>query len=228
MEERGSDGGQMRGKLRGATIGWIRLTSSPMRLTVLGVVAALTALTVATGLAPAHLAPVRRVVADCGSAYGRLKTLGDRQRKLVKLRPKDTTLGAIAERARPKITPASRNTSFERQVWRLPAQITDVKLADDGGIKLVLFDAGVYGIAEMPDARCLPKRARGRNAIVDVRQRFVSACGQPTKSWKPLGAVVIISGVGFWDRPYNAVKQHAPNFAELHPVTVMQIVAGCR
>jgi hypothetical protein len=44
--------------------------------------------------------------------------------------------------------------------------------------------------------------------------------------WQPLGAVVFISAVGFFDIPHTQ-KPHAPNFAELHPVTGLKIVSGC-
>lgn len=178
--------------------------------------------------ATARPTPAQESAGSCGSAYRALKTLSDRQRTLVNLQPKDTTLIAIARRQRPKATPARASSAFERRVWRLSAQITDVKLADDGGIKLVLFDAGSYGIAEMPAPACVPKTARARRAIVNARQQYVGACGQPSKQWQPLGAVVLISGVGFWDQPYIPIKQHAPNFAELHPVTGLTIIAGCK
>jgi len=106
------------------------------------------------------------------------------------------------------------------------AQITEFKGEGDGDIHLILFDAGVYGIAEMPAASCVPKKARDRKAIVNVRKRFVTACGKPTGSWQQLGAVVKISGVGFWDKPHTQ-NPHAPNFAELHPVTGLKLLAGC-
>jgi hypothetical protein len=169
----------------------------------------------------------RSSTAGCESAARGLTTLSDPQRRLVNLEPKDTTLDAIAQLPRPNPTPATRDTAFERRVWRLSAQITEFRLEADGEIQLVLFDAGVYGIAKMPAPGCVPKNARARQAIVKARQRFVRACGQATNSWKPLGAVVNISGVGFWDKPHTQ-EPHAANFAEQDPVTDMQIVAGCR
>jgi hypothetical protein len=178
----------------------------------LGVAAAIAAVALAGTATSA-----RSSTAGCGSSYRGLKTL----------EPKDTTLAAIAHLSRPNST-AARNMAFERRVWRLSAQITEFKLEADSGIRLVLFDAGVYGIADVPAPGCVPKNARARQAIVSVRHRFVTACGQPTNSWKPLGAVVNISGVGLWGKPHTQEPQHAPNFAELYPVTGMQIVAGCR
>jgi len=106
------------------------------------------------------------------------------------------------------------------------AQITQFKLEGDSDIHLVLFDASAYLIAEMPAAECLPKNTRDRKAIIAARKKFTTSCGQPTKNWQPLGAVVAISGVGFFDIPHTQ-KPHATNFAELHPVTGIKFVSGC-
>jgi hypothetical protein len=111
-------------------------------------------------------------------------------------------------------------------VWRAPAQITDFKLEGDSDIHLILFDAGSYLIAEMPAGQCIPKKARDRKAMIAVRKKFETQCGRPTTEWQPLGAIVYISGVGFFDRPHSQ-NPHAGNFAELHPVTALKIVSGC-
>ncbi len=197
---------------------------TPVRgFAALGVLAALAVVALTARPMPARA----RSNTSCGSAYRPLRTLSDPQRNLVKLSPKDTTLAAIAQLPRPAVTPTTRNTAFERQVWRVATQIVASKLEGDGDIELLLYDATGYGIAAMPAAKCVPMKARDRKAIINVRQQFVSACGQPTNAWKPLGAVVNISGVGFWDKPHIEAKQHAPNFAELEPVTGLSIVAGC-
>ena len=78
----------------------------------------------------------------------------------------------------------------------------------------------------MPAAACVPNKARGRKAIINVRKRFEARCGTATSSWKQLGAVVTISGVGFWDKPHTQ-NPDAPNFAELHPVTAIKFISGC-
>src|SRR6266699_5465336 len=83
-----------------------------------------------------------------------------------------------------------------------------------------------YGIAEMPAAACVPKKARAREAIINARKKFEATCGKATSSWKQLGAVVTISGVGFWDKPHTQ-NPHAPNFSELHPVTAIKFISGC-
>ena len=114
-------------------------------------------------------------VAACGSDYWPLKTLSDPLRKKVNLTPKDTTLAAIAGPAHPHPTPTTRKTPFELQVWRLAAQITEFKREGDNDIRLILFDAGTYGIAEMPAAACVPKKARARKAIINARKKFEAA-----------------------------------------------------
>jgi len=164
--------------------------------------------------------------AACGSDYWSLKTFSDPLRKKVKLTPKDTTLTQIGGPGHPHPTPTTWNTPFELQVWRLTAQITEFKREGDSDIHLILFDAGSYGIAELPAAACVPKKARARKAIINARKKFEAACGKATSSWTQLGAVVTISGVGFWDKPHTQ-NPHAPNFAELHPVTAIKFISGC-
>jgi hypothetical protein len=162
----------------------------------------------------------------CNVRLKGLKTLSDPQRKLVNLHPKNTTAAAINALPQSHPTPKTRASEFSRRVWRVTAQITEFKIEGDSDIHLVLFDAGAYLIAEMPAAQCLPKRTRDRKAIVAARKKFEASCGKPTNKWKQLGAVAIISGVGFFDIPHTQ-KPHAGNFAELHPVTGIKFVSGC-
>jgi hypothetical protein len=73
-------------------------------------------------------------------------------------------------------------------------------------------------IAEMPLAGCLPQTTRDRRAIVGARATFVRRCGLPSSDRQPLGAVALVSGVGFWDVAHGQTGA-ARNYAELHPVT---------
>lgn len=141
--------------------------------------------------------------------------LSDPQRKLVNLRPKNTTLAAISALSQPHPTPRTRSTAFSRQVWRVTAQIVKFKGEGDGDIHLILFDGGTYGIAEMPAARCLPKKARARKAMIAARKTFTSDCGLPTDNWKELGAVVSIAGCRLLRYPAHA----EPARGELRRVT---------
>lgn len=162
----------------------------------------------------------------CGVELWPLKTLSDPQRKLVKLRPRNTTIAAIDRLPMPSSAPTTRSNGYERRVWRVTAQIVQFKLEEDSDIHLILFDRAHYLIAEMPLGSCLPRATRDRKAIIRARATFINRCGQPTSGWQSLGAVAYISGVGFWDFPHGQ-SGHAPNYAELHPVTALRIVSGC-
>jgi hypothetical protein len=192
---------------------WRTLFAASLLLAALGPVAA---------VAPAH---GRDSDKGCNVRLEGLETLSDPQRKLVDLQPKTTTAAAINALPRPRPT-RTRSTDFTRRVWRVTAQITEFKLEGDGDIRLVLFDENSYLIAEMPSAKCLSKKTRDRRAIIAARKKFEAACGKPTRNWKKLGAVAIVSGVGFFDVPHTETP-HAGNFAELRPVTAIRFVSGC-
>ena len=192
---------------------------------ITGTVAVALLATVAVTAAPARVEKASEK--GCNVRLKGLKTLSDPQRNLVNLHPKNTTLAAINALAQPHPTPKTRSTQFERQVWRIVVQITKFKAEGDSDIHLVLFDAGAYGIAEMPAAQCIPKNGRARKAIIAARKKFTTRCGQPTNQWQDLGVVVEISGVGFFDIPHTQ-KPHALNFAGLHPITGLKLFPhGC-
>jgi hypothetical protein len=189
------------------------------------VVLALGATVVVAAMIPPQAA-TRPGRAACGVELWRLKTLSDPQRRLVNLHPRNTTIAAINALPMPHPTPTTRNTAFERRTYRVKAQIVQFKLEDDSDIHLILFWQGRYMIAEMPSAACLPRTTRDRRAIVAARAGFVRRCGTPTSDWQYLGAVVLVSGVGFWDTPHGQ-SGAARNYSELHPVTALRIAAGC-
>jgi hypothetical protein len=58
-------------------------------------------------------------------------------------------------------------------------QITEFKREGDSDIHLILFDPGTYGIAEMPAAACVPKKARARKAIINARRSSRLPVGKP-------------------------------------------------
>ena len=107
------------------------------------------------------------------------------------------------------------------------AQITQFRLLADGSIELALYDDGSYVRAGMPSPKCLSASSRARRAVAATRARFVATCGDPKPDWQDLGAVVYVSGVGFWAAAQTK-PQAAPNGAELHPVTSLRIIDGCR
>jgi hypothetical protein len=157
----------------------------------------------------------------------RLKTLSDRDRKMVRLRPRQTTLGALDRAAAPHPTPHRRRTAFQRHAWRVVAQITQFRLLPDGSIELALFDDSSYVRAGFPPPRCLGRSSRARRAILAARARFIAKCGDPKPAWQDLGAVGYVVGVGFWGSRH-LTSQAARNGAELQPVTNLQLIVGCR
>ena len=159
--------------------------------------------------------------------YGDAAFVGWAALDLVRLRPTPTTVAAINALPRPRRTPTTRTTGFQRHVWRVRAQIVEYKLERDAAVHLVLYDGKQsYMTAAMPSARCLPANARARRAIEGARAFLEGLCGPARPSWRPLGAVVIIDGVGFWASPHGQ-HGHARNYAELRPVTSVRLVAGC-
>jgi hypothetical protein len=193
-----------------------------MRLATGGLVVLLGAIVAAT---IATSAPGQRA-GLCGSTLRDLQTLSDPGRTLIFFRPQPTTIAAINRRPTPSPTPTVRTRGFARHVWRVAAQITQYRLDADGAIHLVLYDANDYMIAEMPSPDCLSATTRDRETIAETRRTFETRCGMATSSWRSLGAVVSISGVGLWDYP-RGQKGHARNYAELSPVTGIRFVAGC-
>jgi hypothetical protein len=156
----------------------------------------------------------------------RMKTFSDPGKGRVNLLPRQTTIAALASRPFPRPLPRRRKTSFQRQTWQVVAQITEYRL-DGNEIRLVLYDHGVYMNAVMPAPACLSSSTRARGLLSAMFQGFANNCGHPQRTWQPQGAVVYISGVGFWSSRYKERRGRAPNGAELHPVTGLRPVVGC-
>jgi hypothetical protein len=161
----------------------------------------------------------------CGGPLWRMKTFSDPGRYSVKLAPRPTTIGAIQGRGTPRPTPARRRTPFQRQMWQVPAMIPRYWI-DGTALRLQLWDHGSYMNAVIPAPSCLSARSRGRAAIVRVWNLFMGKCGRPTHFAQPLGAVVTITGVGYWSQ-HRTRHGESPNGAELQPVTGLRPVAGC-
>jgi hypothetical protein len=161
----------------------------------------------------------------CGGQLWRLKTLSDRERNLVQLQPKMTTIAAIGERPFPRPVPKSRRTPFQRQVWEVVAQITQYRV-ETGGIRLILYDNESYLNAVIPSPDCLPRTTRGRRVLASTYRLFSADCGHTMSSWQSLGAIVHVRGVGYWSQR-RGLRGSARNGAELHPVTGFRVVAGC-
>jgi hypothetical protein len=168
----------------------------------------------------------RRPVIRCvkGLTFG-LKTLSDRDRELIRLNPVTTTIKALATKNTTyRRTHHRRTRGFERQVWRVVAEITLYRVDSDGTMQLVLFDDGTYMQAEMPAVSCIPRNARNRTGMEAARNAF-ARCGPATEQYQPLGAVAFLNGVGYWGRHTGPAT--APNGAKLSPVVRFVPLAGC-
>jgi hypothetical protein len=162
----------------------------------------------------------------CGGILWRLKTFSDPGRTRVNLVPRLTTIAKIRARPFPHPLPRTRRTRFQRQTWRVVAQVTEYRL-DGNELRLVLFDDPVYMNAVIPVPACLSRATRERGSISNVWSMFSATCGHPRRTWQSHGAVVFVDGVGFWSSRFQARRGMAPNGAELHPVTGLRPIAGC-
>jgi hypothetical protein len=180
--------------------------------------------------ASVHAAPGRHAgtapsAARCGGSLWRLKTFSDRDRNAVNMTPKSTTIGAIAQRPAPARIPTRRSTSFQKQVWQVAAQITRY-WRDGNELRLELYDHNSYMNAVVPSPSCLPSTARSRTSMIATWDMFMNDCGRATKAIQSLGAIMTVTGVGYWSQNRGQHGQ-APNGAELHPVTSLRPVVGC-
>jgi hypothetical protein len=164
--------------------------------------------------------------ARCGGSTWRLKTFSDPQRRQVDLKTESTTLHDILARRGPGRAIGRRATPFQLQVWGVYAQITKYRLDDNGSVRLVLYDDNSYMNAVIPSPACLSANTRDRADIAAAWHLFATQCGKPDASWQTFGGILFVRGIGFWTDKQQ-VRGTAPNGAELHPVTGLQVVAGC-
>jgi hypothetical protein len=164
--------------------------------------------------------------ARCGGSTWRLKTFSDPQRRQVDVRADVTTLHDILARRGPGRAIARRATRFQFQAWGVYAQITKYRQDPDGSLRFVLYDKNSYMNAVIPSPACLSKQTRARSDIEKAWQLFVTECGKPDTSWQEFGGILFVRGIGYWSNR-QPLRGTAPNGAELHPVTGLQVVAGC-
>src|ERR671934_472345 len=122
----------------------------PGRVTIVGAAALAAAATAGLSVSVTGRATAQQTTVSCGSGRQALRALADSQRDLVRLRPTPTTVAAINALPRPRRTPTTRTTAFQRRVWRVRAQIVEYRLERDGDIHLALYDGGAYLSAAMP------------------------------------------------------------------------------
>lgn len=164
--------------------------------------------------------------ARCGGSTWKLKTFSDIQRRQVDVKAESTTLGEILGRRGPGRAVDRRRTPFQLHVWGVYAQITKYRLDPNGSVRLVLYDDNSYMNAVIPSPTCLSRRTRDRAAIEAAWRFFVTKCGRPDADWQSFGGILLIRGIGYWSNRQK-LRGTAPNGAELHPVTGLQVIVGC-
>jgi hypothetical protein len=164
----------------------------------------------------------------CGGSLWRLMTLSDPQRKSVVLHAAPSSIADIAKLTAPGRTPQTRQTRFQRRVWRLRTVIDRYRIASNGEIVLILYsiDSAQYMDAYLPNPRCLGPGARDRTGLIAARRQLTEHCPAVTSQWTLLGITVDLAGVGFWN-PSRATRGALANGAELRPVTNFKVVNGC-
>jgi hypothetical protein len=201
----------------------------PTRILALAALAAVVCLPAATAGRAAHARPAKLQPGTwCGGTRWRLMTLSDSQRRLVDLHREPTSIATIAAQQAPRRAPATRSTTFQRQVWGLRTVVDRYRIASNGEIVLILYsiDSAQYMNAYLPNPHCLGRRARDRTGMISARKQLMSHCPQVTPQWQLLGATIDVAGVGFWN-PTRTTRGALPNGAELRPVTNLRIVNGC-
>jgi len=127
-----------------------------------------------------------------------------------------TTIAHLAALTPPPVLPqASRIPPAEVTVYQVTATLGGYKIEADRDVHAVLSDGTQTMIAELPDPAC----AAGSRFLpqITAARNWFDARFHPTDAWQHAGAVVTVTGVGFWDFLHGATGQ-APNGIELHPV----------
>ena len=123
-----------------------------------------------------------------------------------------TTVTALTNRPAPSSLPDSR-LPFERNVFRVIAQVVLVREEDDSDFHLVLSDRGRTMIAEAADPACAPRATVLRRKQMAGVRRVIRVCR----------AVVV--GVAFFDFQHGQTGV-APNAIELHPILGFRCLSG--
>lgn len=155
-----------------------------------------------------------------------MKVWADKDRNKVNTQGKSVDLKFVYRLKSPARQPAKRVTRWQKEVWEIKGQMVEYKL-DHAAIRIVLYWDAKYMNVVIPSPVCLKSRTRLRASIIRAWNFFITHCGTPSAVYKPLGAVVYVRGVGFWANKNLHRRGQAPNGAELHPITRIDVVAGC-
>jgi hypothetical protein len=173
------------------------------------------------GLAPAKTTAPSSKQVGCGIERWSVKTLADPAGRVLRLRPKATTIRALRRAQATGYLGLRRGRGIERTTFRMRAKLVEMKLEDDSDIHLVIADpsrTGATMIAEFPSKSCTAGATpRARTKMNRARTALMAACGAPSRSFRKLNGTATISGVGFFDQIHGQTGV-APNGIELHPV----------
>lgn len=172
---------------------------TPFRLALAAIPAALS---VAAGLLTTQQAPAATTHSLCGTERWTVKTLQDRPSLLA---VKTATIAYLTSQPKPSPLPGTR-AQFERHVFKVTAQVTQVINEGDGDMHLVLHDGSDHMIAEAPNSTCDSRATASRRNQMAQARAAVTVC---TKAE--------ITGVAFFDFFHNQTGV-APNEIELHPI----------
>jgi len=156
----------------------------------------------------------------------KVKTLADGY-----VAPTETVASSIEEQhllPTPKVGEDISRLSSERTVYRLVADLIEVKKEFDGDYHLVLEDPRTHlrMIAEIPDtAGDAPLSYRTRfGQARDTVDRIMGSVNMMAKS-PEARTTIEITGLGFFDEPHMFTPfGMAPNCREIHPVLGIRIV----
>ena len=162
--------------------------------------------------------------ATCGVERWPVKTLTDPGARLIDLAVHPATVRYLGSLATSAGGQDSRGP-LESRVFGVRARLVGVKRSADSDYHLILRDGGATMIAEMPFAGCT-LGAQYRYAMTTARAKLERAFGGPVVSLHRSLRVRVV-GVLFFDYPHEQ-SGHAPNYAELHPVTGFRVLTGSR
>ena len=171
------------------------------------------------GLAAVPLAVALLVlfgVMDVALARWPVKTLRDRDRRLVRMRPVDTSVAALTRLPRPRplaFRGNSRIAPEERTVYRVRGILENAHYESDGDLHMTIADPGDRSrtlIAEIPR----PLFALGSG----FERTFRAERAEADRHRPARGELVEVTGVGFFDYRPHASSGGADTGFELHPV----------
>ena len=154
----------------------------------------------------------------CGAEAWAVKTLSDSAAHEVDLRPRSTTIGALAALRAPGNI-GTRMPGAEMRTWRIRVRLLWQKLEGDSDVHLVVADlkTGRTMIAEIPSPACVAAAAGVAARFASARAALATSCGPPTTSFTRLSGTATIDGVAFFDFPHGQ-RGASSNQIELHPV----------